>query len=240
MNSLHVFSNNDFGKVRVVMQNGEPWFVGKDAAEILRYSNTRDALLRHVDDEDRAEVGIHDGSQTRNMTVINESGIYSLVLRSELPTAIQFKRWVTSDILPSIRKTGTYSVADTPTQALLKAVQLIAEQEQKLLQIETQQTVIKHRLDAIDAVDTIGDLQQRLNAMVRKYAHQRGVLFAVAWAHFTESFNTAYHTNLKLLVNNHTQKHGIKKLTIPQYLSGADKLEDAIRVADKMLNFEKV
>ena len=170
------------------------------------------------------------------MTIINEPGLYSLILGSRKPEAKNFKRWVIHEVLPVIRRTGSYSVADTPTQALLKAVQILAEQEQKINQLEEQQTVLQHRIDSMDAVNTIGDMQQRLNAMVRKYAHQRGVLFSVAWAHFTESFNTAYRTNLKLLINNSKQKSGIKNLTIPQYLAQACKLEDAVRVADKMLN----
>lgn len=113
MNELMIFNNPEFGTIRAIEVNGEPWLVGKDVAEALGYSNPRDALDRHVDDEDKATVGIHDGSQSRNMTIINESGLYSLVLSSKLPGAKKFKRWVTSEVLPSIRKHGTYMTSDT-------------------------------------------------------------------------------------------------------------------------------
>lgn len=89
-------------------RDGAPWFVGKDVAEALGYSNSRDAVSTHVDCEDKATVAFHDGSQNRNMVVINESGLYALVLGSKLPTAKKFKRWVTSEVIPSIRKHGGY------------------------------------------------------------------------------------------------------------------------------------
>ena len=118
MNEFRIFSNNKFGNIRVVKVNNEPWFVGKDIAEQLGYSNTRDALQRHVDSEDKADVGIHDGSQVRNMIIINESGFYSLALSSKLETAKQFKRWVTSEVLPSIRKDGKYITEKASSLAL--------------------------------------------------------------------------------------------------------------------------
>lgn len=110
-NELQIFSNPEFGEVRTVNIDGEPWFVGKDVATALGYSNTRDALSKHVDDEDKNTVAFRDGIQGNpNQTVINESGLYSLVLSSKLPTAKKFKHWVTSEVLPAIRKTGGYSV----------------------------------------------------------------------------------------------------------------------------------
>ncbi len=109
MNELKVFSfkNNN---VRSVIIDDEPWFVGKDVAEVLGYSNPRDALSRHVEEDDKADVVIHDGSQNRNVTGINESGLYALILSSKLPQAKEFKRWVTSEVLPTIRRTGTYGL----------------------------------------------------------------------------------------------------------------------------------
>lgn len=109
MNSLKIFKNPDFGQVRVIEQNGEPWFVGKDVAEILGYEKPTDAVRKRVDSEDRGLSKMETPSGTQQMTIINESGLYSLILSSKLPTAKQFKRWVTSEILPSIRKNGTYS-----------------------------------------------------------------------------------------------------------------------------------
>lgn len=108
-NAVQVFENAEFGRVRTIEVKGSPYFVGKDVAEILGYSNPRDALVKHVDDEDKNTVAIRDGIQGNpNMTIINESGLYSLILSSKLPTAKKFKRWVTSEVLPAIRKTGSY------------------------------------------------------------------------------------------------------------------------------------
>lgn len=141
---IKIFKNAEFGSVRTVDVDGVIHFVGKDVADILGYGNSRDALAKHVDEDDKADVAIHDGRQNRNMTVINESGLYSLVLSSKLPTAKKFKHWVTSEILPSIRKHGAYMTENTLEQALTSpdfliqlANQIKAEQE-KNRQLETQ------------------------------------------------------------------------------------------------------
>lgn len=110
MNDVQIFSNSEFGNIRTVTVNGEPWFVGKDIAEALGYSNTRDAIAKRVDDEDKGVANCDTPSGTQNMTIINESGLYSLILSSKLPNAKKFKRWVTSEVLPAIRKTGHYEV----------------------------------------------------------------------------------------------------------------------------------
>lgn len=109
MNNLQIFKNKTFGEIRVIELNGEFWFVGKDIAEQLGYKDTSDALKRHVDDEDKGVGEIPTPGGNQNMKVINESGLYSLILSSKLLTAKKFKHWVTRDVLPSIRKTGTYS-----------------------------------------------------------------------------------------------------------------------------------
>lgn len=106
---VQLFINKELElEVRAVEINGEGWLVGKDVAEVLGYSNSRDALSNHVDEDDKSSVAIYDGRQNRNMTIINESGLYSLVLRSKLSGAKKFRRWVTSEVLPQIRKTGGY------------------------------------------------------------------------------------------------------------------------------------
>lgn len=111
MNQLQVFQNNEFGQIRTLIIEDEPWFVGKDVADALGYSNTRDALISHVDDEDKNTVAIHDGIPGNpNRVIINESGLYSMILGSQLPSAKKFKRWVTSEVIPVIRKTGQYQV----------------------------------------------------------------------------------------------------------------------------------
>ncbi|RGF90484.1 phage repressor protein/antirepressor Ant [Ruminococcus sp. AM54-1NS] len=109
MDGIKTFTNKEFGTVRTIVKDGEPWFVGKDVAEILGYTKARNAIARHVDDDDKKDApfqGVLGGKQT--MTIINESGLYSLILGSKLPKAKTFKRWVTSEVLPTIRKTGGY------------------------------------------------------------------------------------------------------------------------------------
>lgn len=109
MNELKTFQNPEFGEIRIVEVNNEPWFVGKDVAMILGYERPTKAVLDHVDNEDKDEFPIQDTiGRMQNTPVINEPGLYSLVLSSKLPTAKKFKRWVTSEVLPSIRKNGVY------------------------------------------------------------------------------------------------------------------------------------
>lgn len=108
MNEIMIFNNPEFGSVRTVCIDGEPWLVGKDVADILEYRNGSRDINRHVDADDRRKIMIYDGNQRRETIVINESGLYSLVLSSKMLTAKKFKRWVTSEVLPIIRKTGGY------------------------------------------------------------------------------------------------------------------------------------
>lgn len=113
MSNIKIFENPEFGSIRTVEQNGEPWFVGKDVATALRYSNPRKAIADHVDKEDKGVTNRYTPGGNQNMTIINESGLYSLILSSKLPTAKKFKHWVTSDVLPAIRKHGAYATAPT-------------------------------------------------------------------------------------------------------------------------------
>lgn len=156
MDELTIFENPEFGAVRTVELDGEPWLVGKDVAAALGYSNTRDALDRHVDPEDKNTVVNPDGNRGNpNMTIINESGLYSLVLSSKLPTARKFRHWVTSEVLPSIRRTGGYNLPkDYPS-----ALRALADTEEKRLALlaenEAQRQVIADFEPVRQYVDTI-------------------------------------------------------------------------------------
>lgn len=108
MNNISTFRNPAFGSVRAVSIDNEPYFVGKDVATILGYKDSSDAIKKHVDNEDKLTRRFADSGQNREMYIINESGLYSLILSSKLPKAKEFKRWVTSEVLPTIRKTGGY------------------------------------------------------------------------------------------------------------------------------------
>ena len=135
MNELQIFNNPDFGQVRMVMIEDTPYFVGKDVAEILGYKDTVNALKSHVDDEDKLGWQITTSGQKRNVTLINESGAYALVFGSKLPNARKFKHWVTSEVLPSIRKTGGYKVEKPmdDMEVLCRAV-LISDKRIKALE----------------------------------------------------------------------------------------------------------
>ena len=113
MNELQIFNNEQFGEIRAVELNGEPWFVGKDVAQALGYEKPTDAVRKHVDAEDRGISKMETPSGKQDMTIINESGLYSLVLSSKLPNAKKFKRWITTEVIPSIRKHGAYMTPDT-------------------------------------------------------------------------------------------------------------------------------
>ncbi len=120
MNDLQIFNHPDFGEVRTVTINDEPWFVGKDVAQVLGYAKPENALATHVDGDDTLKQGITDSlGRIQNTTLINESGLYSLILSSKLPGAKEFKRWITSEVLPSIRKHGAYMTPETLQAAIL-------------------------------------------------------------------------------------------------------------------------
>jgi prophage antirepressor-like protein len=158
MSDIQIFVNPEFGIIRAIEKDGQPWFVGKDTADKLGYSNTSDALIRHVDNDDKAEVVIHDGSQNRNMTIINESGLYSLVLSSKLPTAKKFKKWVTSDVLPSIRKHGAYMTDNTIEKALtdpdflIKLATNLKEEKAARVEAESKVKVLEPKAQFYDDV----------------------------------------------------------------------------------------
>lgn len=128
MNELQIFENPEFGQVRTVTINDEPWFVGKDVARSLGYTNSSKALADHVDDEDKGVTKRYTLGGTQQMTIINESGLYALIFGSRLESARKFKRWVTSEVLPSIRKTGSYAGGLTKDD-YIKAAQIVAKCE---------------------------------------------------------------------------------------------------------------
>lgn len=143
MNTPQIF-NFEQNEVRTVLVNDEPYFVGKDVASVLGYSNTKDALSRHVDLEDKMGSRITTSGQSREMTIINESGLYSLILKSKLPNAKKFKRWVTSEVLPQIRKHGMYA-----TDELLNNPDLLIEVATKLKEERTKRLIAEQRVNEL-------------------------------------------------------------------------------------------
>lgn len=134
MNELQVFKNQEFGSVRTLTLNDEPWFVGKDVAKALGYADTFGALKKHVMGEDKLNCQIDSSGQKRDMTCVNESGLYSLIFGSKLESAQKFKRWVTSEVLPALRKTGQYQVkelsgSELMARALIEAQNVLAAKD---------------------------------------------------------------------------------------------------------------
>ena len=174
MTDLQIFNSPEFGQIRTIEKDGEPWFVGKDVAIALGYKDTVNALKSHVDAEDKGGWQITTPSGTQEMTIINESGLYSLVLSSKLPTAKKFKRWITSEVIPSIRKHGAYMTPDKLEEVLLKPDTLIqlaqnlkAEQEKRRAleaKVETDKPKVLFA-DSVEAAKTsilIGELAKLL------------------------------------------------------------------------------
>jgi prophage antirepressor-like protein len=141
LNQLEIFKNREFGEIRTVTVDGEPWFVAKDIAEILQYTNTQKAIRDHVDEEDKLTERIVLSGQNREVICINESGLYSLILSSKMPGAKRFKRWVTSEVLPQIRRTGTYQKPLTPQEMMRVQLGMIDGHEERITHLENTMTI---------------------------------------------------------------------------------------------------
>lgn len=166
MNEIKIFDNPEFGKVRTMEINGEPYFVGKDVSEILGYSDTNKAIAMHVDDEDKLNDKTASSLGQRGGWLINESGLYSLILSSKLPKAKEFKRWVTSEVLPSIRKHGAYAVDEllNDPEFAIKTFTALKEEREKSKRLSEQIEADKPKVIFADSVSAakssilIGDL----------------------------------------------------------------------------------
>lgn len=164
-NELEIFKNEEFGEIRTVTIDEEPWFVGKDVANALGYSNTRDAITKHVDDEDKGVAKCDTPSGKQNMSIINESGLYALIFGSKLESANRFKHWVTSEVLPSIRKHGAYMTNEviertlTDPDYLIQLATALKEERQarKLAEekIEEQKPLVDFANQVSDTTDLI-------------------------------------------------------------------------------------
>lgn len=199
-NQVKVFENAEFGSVRTVEVNGEPYFVGRDVANILAYKDTADALKRHVDDEDKrrikvGEIPTLELNSNYGVYIINESGLYSLILGSKLPNAKKFKRWVTSEVLPSIRKHGMYATDEllaNPDFAIKVFQELKAEREKRSLlettvKVQEQQIAeLKPKASYYDIVLNCKDLVSisviakdfgKTAIWLNQYLHDKGIQY---------------------------------------------------------------
>ena len=185
-NDVITFNSAEFGNVRTVVIDGQPWFVGKDVATSLGYSNPRDALSKHIDSEDKGVAKCDTPSGSQNMTIINESGLYSLILGSKLESAKKFKRWVTSEVLPSIRKNGNYSMSENVKPNIIGEKQVRLETARFLHEMareyDGKSETYKQVLDAYAAKELTGEFILPLPQVLEKSysATEVGKMFGVS------------------------------------------------------------
>ena len=238
MQTVQLFKSADFGEIRTLILDNEPWFVGKDVAEVLGYSNSRDALAKRVDEEDKLDgVAICDPiGREQKPVLINESGLYSLILSSKLPNAKKFKRWVTSEVLPSIRKNGIYATENIINQILEnpdlgiemftklkeeRAARAKAEQEVTLLQSENDLLT----QEALEWAD-----RPLINALVRAYGH--GIDdFPQGWRDFKKELLYRYGININARITNHLNNSNSKQKPKTLDMLDDSELQNAVTTA---------
>lgn len=203
MEEVQVFNNEEFGEVRSITINGEPWFVGKDVATALGYRNSSKAVINHVDEDDKVtktSAYSQNGHTVGKLTFINESGLYSLILSSKLPNAKKFKKWVTSEVLPALRKYGVYSMRDSymienPVERALKWAE--EERERQKLRLENKKltTEICHKEDVIvglvDDID-LTEKRRRITQIIRYGTTQYRERYSLLY----REFEMKYHLDL--------------------------------------------
>lgn len=237
-----VFAHPQFGEIRTIEISGEPWFVGKDVAAALGYTKERNALDKHVDKDDALKRGVTDSmGRTQQMTIINESGLYSLILSSKLPSAKEFKHWVTAEVLPSIRKTGGYvnpsqsdlfldtylPFADQNTRLLFKTTLDTIQQQNNTIQ--QQNHTISHQEDIIRNLTSdipLADKRQILNRIVRfgGSPHTR-------WPFLYREFDNKFHMNTKVQLEHYNETHKPKLQNRLDYIEHIGMFNDLAEIA---------
>ena len=221
MNDLKIFENGEFGKVRTVLVDDEPYFVGKDVAEILEYQNGSRDINRHVEKMDRKKSMVFDGKQNKETILINESGLYSLILSSKMPRAREFKHWVTSEILPSIRRHGLYAVDEVLANPdmLINALTALKEERANRERLEEANAVQQQQIAELQPkasyYDVVLNCKDALSVSViakdygwsakkmNQYLHEHGVQYKqgstwLLYARYAEQGYTSTRTNTHL------------------------------------------
>lgn len=177
MSHLQMFKNPQFGSVRIVEQGGNPWFVGKDVAEALGYKNPQRTVREYVDDEDKGVTEMVTPGGAQEILIINESGLYSLILSSKMPDAKKFKHWITAEVLPAIRKNGGYingqealSDAEIMARALVVAQNTIAQRDKRIAELTVTTQILQPKADYFDEL-----VDRNLLTNFRETAKQLGI-----------------------------------------------------------------
>ena len=242
MNELQVFNNSDFGCVRTLEADGKILFAASDIAKALGYTNPSKAVNDHCKGITKCYTPTEGGVQALNF--IPEGDVYRLIAHSKLPSAEKFESWVFDEVLPTIRKTGSYSKPMSQLEIAQYSINLLIEQERKMKALEAQQgeqvkrlDIIDSRLEVLNGVHIEGTGRDRLNAMVRAYVVKKGISYSEGWKNFKKAYNHAFRTCLGALLTNYANKNNLKsKPTIPRFLERTNRLDDGLRVAEKMLN----
>lgn len=250
MNELKIFENEEFGQVRTILINNEPWFVGKDVASALGYSNTRDALATHVMKEDKNTVVISDGKRGNpNQVVINESGLYALIFGSKLESAKCFKHWVTSEVLPSIRKTGGYvdndelfintylPFADDATKMLFSSTLETVRKQNDL--IKRQNDEILHQKEVITGLTDDVDIYKK-RSIINRICKRRQGNYANRYKELYKCFRESYHVDLEARCEGFNLRQNKKKdkLTTIAYAEQFGFIDDLFECCAKLYETE--
>ena len=214
MGGFKVFYHEKFGSIRVMEKDGIAWFVGIDVCNALGYKRANDAIRVHVDKGDIFITVIHrnEGGNNSNMTTINESGLYSLIMSSKLPSAKEFKHWVTSEVLPTLRKTGHYDM-NGQSNSVFDSINKLEE----------------HAINGSD--------RTVLNDLVKMYAKMSNIHVSSAWIAFEHCYNNAYSTNLAVSRRSYEKKYNNgKNMSNPKYLEATGNIDKAIAVANQMID----
>ena len=212
----------EFGELRTVEIDGEPWFVGKDVATALGYTNSRDAIATHVFADDKGVESIDTLGGRQKMTIINESGLYALVFGSRLKIAKEFKHWVTSEVLPSIRKNGAYirnqenmTPAEIVARGLIAAQKIIEEREKEIVHLNNRcgrlTQTIAEKQDVINAISRnvpAPTKRMMLNRVMRRRSPE---LAQSRWSYLYARFDEIYHKNVKIRMKNYNAEPGHRK-----------------------------
>lgn len=195
MGQLKIFENEEFGQIRTVMRDGEVWFVGKDVAEILGYVDPNKAIAMHVDEEDKLNDKMASSLGQRGGWLINESGLYGLILSSKLPSARKFKHWVTSEVLPAIRKTGIYDMDEYSPE--MKAILM---HDKKLVKIDNRVTDLENHMTIDYGQQTVLDDEVNkavLDALGGKYSNAYNEIGKKVFAECNRDLKHYFHINAR-------------------------------------------
>lgn len=236
MQTVQLFKSADFGEIRTLIMDNEPWFVGRDVAEILGYSNSRDALAKRVDEEDKGVAKCDTLGGRQDLTIINESGLYSLILSSKLPNAKKFKHWVTSEVLPSIRKNGIYATENIINQILenpdlgIEMFTKLKEERAARAKAEQQATLLQNENDLLTQEALEWADRPLLNALVRAYGH--GIDdFPQGWRDFKKELLYRYGININARITNHLNNSNSKQKPKTLDMLDDSELQNAVTTA---------